>query len=191
VPIDKPRAAVPSQPPVPREAELRRLNQRISELYLAAKYDDAIPLAQEYVALAKRLVGDDHPTYAAAISSLSLLYRAQGRYVDAEPLIKRSLAIDEKALGPVHLNVAAELDNLAQLYQEEDRFSDAEPLYKRALAIVQEKLGPEDPRVGNALNNLAWLYQAQGRYAEAEPLVTLPSSKRPTEPEQSDVGRIL
>lgn len=185
--------AIPGQPAVPLEAELKRLSERISELYQAAKYGEAIPLAQDYVALARRLAGDDHPTYAAAISSLSLLYRAQGRYGEAEPLIKRALAIDEKALGPDHLNVGGGLDNLAQLYQEQGRYTEAEPLFNRALAISEKALGPEHPRVGNALNNLAWLYQAQGRYAEAEPIVkrALAMVEKAQGPAHPDVGRIL
>jgi esterase/lipase superfamily enzyme/Flp pilus assembly protein TadD len=186
-------AVVPSSLPAPLEEELRRLNQQVSELYQAAKYDEAMPLAQRYVDQTRGLVGDAHPTYAAAISSLSILYRAQGHYGKAEPLILRALAIDETALGPEHLNVGGELDNLAQLYQEQGRYAEAEPLYNRALAIAEKALGPEHPRVGNALNNLAWLYQAQGRYADAEPLVgrALAIIEKAQGPEHADVGRIL
>lgn len=175
-----------------RQEALTRLNREVAEHYHAGRYAQAVQAAERYVAEA-RGIGDDHPAYAAAISSLAMAQRALGRHAEAEPLAKRALVIDEKTLGPDHPNVAGDLDNLAQLYQEQDRHAEAEPLYRRVLAVTERAFGPEHPRVAGALNNLAWQYRALGRYAEAEPLVrrALAISEKALGPEHADIGRFL
>ena len=150
--------------------EADALNQRVIELYHAGKFADAIPLAQQVLAIREKALGPNHPDIAEALNDLAELYRSQGRYAEAEPLFKRSLAILEKALGPDHPDVATALINLAVLYMNEGRYAEAEPLYRRSLATREKALGPDHPDVATALNNLAVLYKEQGRYAEAEPL---------------------
>jgi tetratricopeptide (TPR) repeat protein len=146
------------------------LNKKVVELYQAGKYAEAIPLAQQALAIYEKALGPDHPDVPTALTNLAALHYQQGRYVEAEPLLKRALAIREKALGPDHPDVATALNNLAELYRDQGRYAEAEPLYKRALAIWEKALGPDHPDVATALNNLALLYYQQGRYVEAEPL---------------------
>ena len=171
---------------------LTELHARVSELHRRGSYNEATPVAEEYVDVARGLFGEQHATYAAALTALSIVYRAQGRYTEAEPIARKALAIHEKKLGREHLNVVGDLDNLAQLLQEQDRFSEAGPLYKRALAIAEATLPPGDPRVAGALNNLAWFYQAQGRYREAEPIAkkALAIVEKSLGTNHEDAGRI-
>jgi tetratricopeptide (TPR) repeat protein len=93
------------------------LFQRVTELYQAGKYAQAMPLAEGYAAAMKSGHGDETPQYAVALSWLALLHKAQGRYGEAEPLFKRTIAIAEKALGPDHPIVGTALNNLAGLYR--------------------------------------------------------------------------
>jgi CHAT domain-containing protein/tetratricopeptide (TPR) repeat protein len=150
--------------------EAEALNRKVTELFSAGKYEEAIPLVQRVLSMGEKTFGPDHPLIATPLNNLAMLYRAQGRYADAEPPFKRSLAIFEKAFGPDHPNVATSLTNLAGLYHLQGRYTDAEALYKRVLGIKEKTLGPDHPDVALSLNNLAGLYQAQGRYADAEPL---------------------
>jgi tetratricopeptide (TPR) repeat protein len=115
--------------------ELASLRAQVSQLFSQGKYAEAVPIAEQYVALARQKYGDNHAEYAAAISWLANVYQAQGRYAEAEPLYKRALAIHEKALGPDHPDVGTALNNLAELYRAQGRYPEAEPLHKRALAI--------------------------------------------------------
>jgi CHAT domain-containing protein/tetratricopeptide (TPR) repeat protein len=147
-----------------------KLTGRIIELYRAGRYAEAVPLAQEALAIREKALGPDHLDVALSLNNLAGLYDNQGRYAEAEPLYKRSLAIREKALGPDHLDVATALGGLAELYRNQGRYDEAEPLYKRALAIREKALGPDHPSVAAALGGLAEFYRNQGRYAEAEPL---------------------
>src|SRR5262249_30440432 len=96
--------------------ELRSINQRVSELYRAGKYSEAVNLAEHYAELAKRGLGAEHPEYAEAITWLAFVYKAQGRLAEAEPLYRRALAVRETALQAGHPDIAQGLNNLAVLY---------------------------------------------------------------------------
>jgi CHAT domain-containing protein/Flp pilus assembly protein TadD len=150
--------------------EASELNKKVIELRNAGRYADAIPIAQQVLAIREKALGRDHPDVAQSLNNLALLYKNQGRYAEAEPLYQRSLAIWEKALGRDHPDVATALNNLAVLYDNQGRYADAEPLYQRSLAIWEKALGRDHPAVAAALNNLAALYHKQGRYGDAEPL---------------------
>jgi CHAT domain-containing protein/tetratricopeptide (TPR) repeat protein len=147
--------------------DIEAQDNKVIELYQAGKYAEAIPLAQQMLAMREKSLGPDHPGVAAALNNLASLYWKQGRYADAEPLFKR---FREKMLGPGAPEVATGLNNLASLYKDQGRYADAEPLNMRALAIYKKTLGPDHPKFATALNNLASLYESQGRYADAEPL---------------------
>ena len=97
------------------DAELDALNNRVTTLYDAGKYAEAIPLALRYAEAMKVRHGEDHPEYAAAVGNLAALLQATNRLAEAEPLYRRALAIDEKSLGPEHPNVANGVNNLASL----------------------------------------------------------------------------
>jgi len=150
--------------------DLAALSRRVSQLHSQGKYAEAIPLAERYVALARRKHGEEHTEFATAISWLAALYEKQGRTAEAEPLMKRDLAITEKALGPDHPDVGQSLNNLAFLYQAQGRLTEAEPLYKRALELTRAQKGEDHLDTAARSAWLAALYQAQGRLAEAEPL---------------------
>ena len=150
------------------DAELDALNNRVTTLYDAGKYAEAIPLALRYAEAMKVRHGEDHPEYAAAVGNLAALLQATNRLAEAEPLYRRALAIDEKSLGPEHPNVANGVNNLASLLYNANRLAEAEPLYRRALAINEKSLGPEHPDIALNLNNLAELLRATNRLAEAE-----------------------
>ena len=150
--------------------ELTRLSAEVSRLHGQGKYADAIPVAERYIATARREHGEQHPEFANAVGRLGSIYQAAGRFAEAEPLLKRSLAIIEKALGSDHALFTVSLNNLAHLYWAQGLFTEAEPLLKRGLAVIEKALGPDHALAAGPLNNLAEVYRAQGRFAEAEPL---------------------
>jgi CHAT domain-containing protein len=150
--------------------EVERLNEQVFELYDAARYAEAIPLAERALEIREKVLGPQHPDVATSLNYLAHLYYAQGDYGRAAPLFQRALAIREKALGPEHPDVAQSLNSLAVLYGDQGDFGRAAPLLQRALAIYEKELGPEHPDVAQSLNNLAVLYQDQGDYGRAAPL---------------------
>ncbi|MDY7050889.1 MAG: tetratricopeptide repeat protein [Microcystis panniformis WG22] len=156
--------------PQDKLAEAEKLTQQVIQLYQQGKYNEAIPLAEQALAISKQQLGDNHPLTVAILNSLAALYYSQGRYSEAEPLLKQALTIRKQQLGDNHPDTAASLNNLAELYRLQGRYSEAEPLFKQALAISKQQLGDNHPDTATSLNNLAELYRLQGRYSEAEPL---------------------
>jgi len=115
--------------------EWETLNQEVTELYRAGKYDRAVVVAKKALEVAEKNVGLNHPDVAMSLNNLARLYDTQGQYAQAERLYKRSLAIWEKALGPDHPDVATSLNNLAVLYRATKRIEEAEKLEERAARI--------------------------------------------------------
>jgi hypothetical protein len=53
-------------------AEAERLNDQAVELYQQGKYNEAIPLAEQALAIRKKQLGDNHPATASSLNNLAL-----------------------------------------------------------------------------------------------------------------------
>src|SRR5271166_606778 len=147
------------------------LNQQVTQLIAQGKYQEAVPIAERAVEVAKRLHGLEHPDMATSLNNLAELYQVMGEYAKAEPLYQEALRIWQKILGPDHPDTATCLNNLAELYRAMGEYAKAESLLQEALRIRQKVLGPEHPDTATSLNNLAVLYDTVHEYAKAEPLL--------------------
>jgi esterase/lipase superfamily enzyme len=188
--------SMPEPPLPPGQLNDKGLNaqyQAIIALYVAGKYNEAVPRAEELLKSIEGRFGEDTSPYAAAISVLARLCQAQGRYTEAEEYVKRALDIDQRVVRADHPNIASDLGALGQLYQVQGRLDEAEPLMKKSLAITEAARKADPVSLGRALNNLAWLYQEKGRYAEAEPLVkrSLSLIEKARGSKDEDYGRAL
>ncbi|OYQ64010.1 hypothetical protein B9G53_13750 [Pseudanabaena sp. SR411] len=63
------------------------------------------------LSILERQLGADHPSVAASLNNLALLYEAQGKYSEAEPLYLRAIQIFKKALGSGHPNTVTVRQN--------------------------------------------------------------------------------
>ena len=70
--------------------EFNSLNQQVQTLFKQGKYQEAIPLAEKAVELAKRVYGPEHPDTAPSLNNLAVLYQDMGEYAKAEPLLPGS-----------------------------------------------------------------------------------------------------
>ena len=80
----------------PRD-EASELYTTVIELFNAGRYADAVPIAQQVLAIRERAFGRDHPAVGQSLNILAQLYNRQGRYAEAASLYQRSLAIAERA----------------------------------------------------------------------------------------------
>ena len=124
------------------------LHQQVSQLIGQGKYQEAIPIAERAVELAKRTLGPDHPKTADVLNDLGFVFQKIGNYAKAEPLYQEALRIRQKVLRPEDPDTALSLNNLAALYQDLGEYAKAEPLYQEALRIRQNVLGLGTPRYG-------------------------------------------
>jgi CHAT domain-containing protein/tetratricopeptide (TPR) repeat protein len=171
-------------------ADADRISAEATRLYQAGKYAEAIPLAQQALAIREKALGAEHVSIATSLATLAEWHRVQGRFAEAEPLLKRSLAIYEKNHGLEHPNVAAISGRLGNLFRSQGRASEAEAFYKRALTFYEKSGGPINPAASVEIGNLAGLYVEQLRYAEAEPLMKrgLAILEKQTNPDPSELG---
>lgn len=164
-----PTAAIAAvAPPAVRAGSLAR--EAWQDL-LDGRYADALPKAQQALALREQLFGSEHLEVAASLNVLGEVYRAQGRLDDAERVHRRALTLRERHLGPGDPNVATTLNNLAMLHNARAVYAEAEALLKRALEIVERARGTalqNRALEAEVLENLAKVYRALGRTAEAQ-----------------------
>ena len=113
------------------------LLDQIDNLYEQGKYQEAIPLTEQVVAIYEKSLGPEHPAVATILNNPAELYRIQGRHSEAELRYKQSLEI-KKRLEPDHPDMPVTLNNLALLYKTQGRYHEAEPLYKRSLEIDEQ-----------------------------------------------------
>ena len=117
------------------------------------------------------MFGPEHPTTAASLSNLALLYDDQGLYAKAELLLQQVLAISEEVLGPEHPDTASSLNSLGVHYGIQGLDAKSEPLLKRALRIREKMLGPEHRLTASSFINLAANFYSQGQFAKFESLI--------------------
>jgi tetratricopeptide (TPR) repeat protein len=153
-----------------RDDDPNALNHRVTQLCEQAKYQEALPIAQRAVELAKQGHGPEHSDTANALNNLGFIFYQTGDYAKAGPLLEESLRVRRKVLGSEDPATAASLDLLAQLDLAMGDYPQAEPLLLESLQVRQKVLGPEHRETVTSLNDLALLYQKTGRYAKAEPL---------------------
>jgi CHAT domain-containing protein/Tfp pilus assembly protein PilF len=170
------------------EASLARkandLNARAVALYQQGKVAEAVPLAQEALALYRQLYPPKRfpagqPDVARSLNNLGELLQMRGKLAQAEPFLRQALAMCQK-LYPVerypagHPDLAASLTNLGRLLLARGELAQAEPFYRQALAMWQ-KLYPNErfpaghPHLATSLNNLGFLLETRGELAQAEP----------------------
>ena len=65
------------------------LNQQVSQLIEQGKYQEAIPIAERAVEVAKRARGPENPETADALNNLGFLFKKIGDYAKAEPLFRK------------------------------------------------------------------------------------------------------
>lgn len=143
------------------------LFDRLHALAKAGQPGQALPLAEEALAILTAALGPNAPEVASALAITAGLQDALEHYALAVPLYERALAIQEASLGPTHPQVGTLVGNLAW---DIDALGDtvrAKPLYARALAIREATTGPDSPATALAANNLAHCLDALGEHDQA------------------------
>ena len=145
------------------------LNQRVSQLIEQGKYQEAIPIAERAVEVAKRARGPEHPETADALNNLGFLYKKTGDYAKAEPLYQEALRIRQKVLGPEHPDTRRASITWPCCTRPWASTPKPNRSFKKRSGSGRRFLGqniptPREPQQPGRL------YQAMGEYAKAEPL---------------------
>ena len=110
--------------------DLERFKERAQ-----GNYSEAEPLCKRALSILEKAYEPEHPSGAAVLNNLALLYRHGGRHAEAEALYnyKQSLVILETILGPEHPDAKAVRGNLEELrnsrcYEGKAKLVDAKDL---------------------------------------------------------------
>ena len=144
-----------------------------SQAYEEGNYNDALTIQKKVVEIRKKLLGEEHPDYADALSNLASYYSKLGNYTEEIRLATVAMEIRKKVLGEEHPDYAISLSNLASYYSDLGNYTEAIRLGTLAMEIDKKTLGEEHPDCAISLNNLAIYYAELGNYSEAIRLGTL------------------
>ena len=150
--------------------EGNRLMVSATELWRAAKYADALPLAVRCLEVRERALGPDHPEVGLALFTVGNIYSDIPDNAKAAEFYDRALANRAKALGPDHITLASIYNNYGLVYVSMARYPEAIALYERALAIRERTLHPEHLLVASVLNNIANAHYRRGNEPRAQEL---------------------
>ncbi|MGP1383496.1 MAG: CHAT domain-containing protein [Thainema sp.] len=181
----------------PELIEADRLVNLAASLVRARCYEEAIPLAEEALALYRIAFGNTDPFIAGYLHDLAQMYVGARRYREAETYFLESIDIYYEQPEPfadyrttfdlfnlsgltqgrrTH-NIMDSLNELSTLYREQGRYDEAENI----LQIMDSSTSrPETdssapvsyfPELTSDSSELASLYLSQGRYDEAETLL--------------------
>lgn len=132
-----------------------------------ARYREALPLAEQSLAIRRRVLGNESRYTAAALETLSLLHTALAEFAEAKAELDEALGLRRKLLGEKHPDVVSDMSALGILSRQMGDFALAEEMYLAALANNLELYGELSTQSASAMNNLAVLYEDMGRPAQA------------------------
>lgn len=151
------------------DPRLTQLEAQIQTATAERRWDTAIALGREALAIEEATKGADHPEVAGTLSLIADWTVRQGRPTEASPLYARALTIFVANLGPDHELTRQATSNLAANLQGLGQYDEAEKLYRGALDRALAK-GANSRMAALAYNNLAYALGRQGRFTEARAL---------------------
>jgi CHAT domain-containing protein/tetratricopeptide (TPR) repeat protein len=168
------------------EARATALSQKALELVQQERAEQAVPVAEQALALYRRLYPKDrypagHADLAASLHALGFALRARGEVVRAEALYREALAMCRRLFPPERFpegrsELVIILNNLGRLLQSNGDLDGAESLLREAVAMCR-KLYPREQfpdghqELARILTSLGLILQARGELARAEPLL--------------------
>jgi len=151
----------------PDQEKYDELFRKAEKKSLDFKYDEAIKLFEEALALGQTLFGENSVEIAAIYHNMASAYKNQGDYPQALEWHQKALVIREKALGKEHPDTASTYNNMAIVYYSQGDYPKALEWHQKALVIREKALGKEHPDTAKTYNNMAGVYYGQGDYPKA------------------------
>ncbi|MCG8404983.1 MAG: serine/threonine-protein kinase [Phycisphaerales bacterium] len=133
------------------------------------RWQEALPHAQQALALTRKLHDQDHENLAKCLTALG---RVQTSLQNPESVALQQEALDmrRRLYGDTHPLVAQNLKELAYaLHQgaEKPKYHEAEALFEKALATYKRCPGDHHREIASCLHSYGWMYARQNRLTEA------------------------
>jgi eukaryotic-like serine/threonine-protein kinase len=131
-----------------------------------SRFDDALKLHEQTLALRRSKLGPDDPGTFGSIVNIALCYYELGRYTDALQRYEAALALMRVKIPDEPFTFSG-MAGLASCYFALDRHDDALKLREETLALRKAKLEPDHPDTLASMAHLADSYHALGRHDDA------------------------
>jgi tetratricopeptide (TPR) repeat protein len=138
---------------------------------LAGKGDAALPEAEEGLAIALKVAGENDAESGMAYAAVAQIHRTAGRTDRALPLFRKARAIFEHTLGPNNPRVGSVLSQEGLALLLENKLSLAEHDLTRAVELLSQP-GAINVELAVAEQNLGLLRLRQKKYREADGLLS-------------------
>ena len=173
--------------------EARRLLVSATQLWRAAKYSEAMPVAMRCLEIRERELGPDHPDVGLALFTVGNIYSDIPNLQKAEEYYRRAIVNRSKALGSDHVSLASIFNNYGLVYKDMARYPEALALFDRALEIRERALSPDHLLVASVLNNIALVLRLRGDIERAQNLYTrvLSIREKALGPDHPDVATAI
>lgn len=145
------------------------------------------------VEIEKKILGYEHPKYAASLHVLSRLYYSLCDYGEAIRLCTEAIGIWKRNLEARPSDYVTAISDLAEYYMRIGNYGESIQLGREALDIWKELFGTDNSDYAMTLSNLTTYYAYLGNYGEAIRLETeaLEIKKRILGTEHSDYAMSL
>jgi tetratricopeptide (TPR) repeat protein len=145
------------------------LNERGNAASEAGRYDEAIGLFRDSLAI-WRAAGPDYNAHrAGTLFNLGIVVSATGNRPDAAKILEEALALHRKTLGLTAVRTLSNINLLASNYLMIGRVQDSEALFREVLTVARERY-PNDIQTARALEGLSNVLVRYGKAEEALPL---------------------
>ncbi|MFZ4807059.1 MAG: CHAT domain-containing tetratricopeptide repeat protein [Hyphomicrobiaceae bacterium] len=146
---------------------LQELMATASDFYKAGAFQEALPVAQQALALTESEFGRTHERTGIQAYGVALTAEAAGQLDVAERAYGRVVAIREAVYGKDSPSVAMALEKLAETMVKQGRPEAAEPLSRRALSLRQAVIGPDHAFVAPSHAMLGHVAAGKGQWPQA------------------------
>ena len=136
----------------------------LAGLYFSkGKYDEALPLFHEALAIRERNLARDHEDLGTCFNNLAALHFKMEQYGEAEDFYKKALQIRERKFGKESKKAVEVVYQLGLLFHAQKRYEQAENYYKPALDIKNKLYGAGHQELCSLLRNYADLLRKTNR----------------------------
>jgi len=163
--------AVPAAARTPADpaAELSRIEEMLQSATAERRWDDAVALGRQALAIEETQKGRDDPEVAGTLSLIGGWLAEQGKLGEATALYRRALAIFMARLGADHEMTRRAASRLGANLIATGQYDEADALYRAAVGrAVARDAGSRETAL--AYNNLGYAMGREGRFTEARDL---------------------
>lgn len=163
--------ALRSDASIRRDVELADSQQRLADTLIDNnKTEEAEPLVQSVLAIARKEYGKSSTPTANALHTMARLRHRQQRLDDSAALYADCVRMLELQSDIDYGQLVSSLNDWAVLLVYRKDAAQSEAIYRKALATGSARLGQDHPLVIESNHGLAVALAGQGRFDEARPL---------------------